>query len=494
MAPVHHPRRTLLAAAVTFAIPAALVGSLAAASEDATVRKALSRVQATYLEPDRIDPEVMLRGALESAGRFLAADEGASAAEPSPVTCSGVREAVALANSLGPCFEEILDAAVGTEPGASPRRDRLRAALLDGALRTLDRFSGAYTAAARRNLMGRFQGTGSGIGVRIGRREGDLRILEVFAGSGAAEAGLLPGDILARVAGEDVGGLAVAEVSRLLRGEVGTRVEVEVERDGPLGFSIERRNYVRPTVRGEILGEDLGIIRITHLSRNTEEQVAATMQELFREHRIRRILLDLRGNTGGSMLTAAAIADLFLRHGVLLEALDRNDRPVPGLRARVEASRRGWDRIPLAVLVNGSTGSSAELLAAALAWNDRALLIGEPTFGKNIVQKMHQFDEVDLTVKISSAYMKAAGRRLPADGLPPDVWVEPGGGAPPQEETAIVRQPPEGGDSWERLALAILDAHADASRSVMIDGLRGDAAAEAEAVAPGAVPDPGRGS
>jgi carboxyl-terminal processing protease len=282
-------------------------------------------------------------------------------------------------------------------------------------------------------------------------------------------------------------------VSRLLRGEEGTRVEVEVERDRIFSFTIERRTYVRPTVRGELLGEDLGVIRITHLSRNTEEQVAATMQDLFREHRIRRILLDLRGNTGGSMLTAAAIADLFLKHGVLLEALDRNDRPGPGLRARVEASGRGWDRIPLAVLVDGSTGSSAELLAAALAWNDRALLIGEPTFGKNIVQKMHQFDDVDLTVKISSAYMKAAGRRLPAEGLPPDVWVEPEGDAPPEGEGAIVRQAPEGGRSWERLALAILDAHADASRSVMMDGLRGDAAAETEAAAPRPVPGPGQG-
>ena len=276
------------------------------------------------------------------------------------------------------------------------------------------------------------------------------------------------------VVAHSMGGLVLYA---LLQGEEATPVEVEVDRDGPLSFTILRHKFVRPTVTADLGRDSIGIVRIFHLSKNTRDQVSDRMQELFRQYHIRRLVLDLRGNSGGSMLAAAAIADLFLREGVLLEALDRNDRPVPGLRERVEATGRGWTRMPVVVLVDGATGSSAELLAAALAWNDRALLIGDRTFGKNIVQKLHHFETVDLTLKISSAYLKAAQARLPGDGLEPDVWIGEReaieGQRPGPGPDDVVRLAGEAEDPWMEIALEILERHADPSRTAMVSRLRG---------------------
>jgi carboxyl-terminal processing protease len=468
-------RRSFLAAAVLAPLVAA--EEPMSPSEDPAVRQALERVASTYVEPERIDPGRMRAAAIAAAAPLLggaALDDGVEV-EGRTVPCRAPASQD-LVPSLAPCLEALL-AAGDAGDGGRPRADRgvLRAAMLHAALGTLDRFSGAYTGSARRNLRARFTGTGVGIGVRIGRRGGVVQVVEVYPGGGGEEAGLAVGDVLLRVAGEPVEGLAVSEVSERLQGEEGTVVDVEVARDGGhRSFAIPRRTYVRPTVEGRAGREGIAVLRIEHLSKNTPEQVAGRMQDLLREHG--KIVVDLRGNTGGSMLAAAGVADLFLREGVLLEALDRDDRAVPGLRERVEATPDGWPQVPVAVLVDERTGSSAELLAAALAWHDRGLLVGERTFGKNVVQKLHEFEEADLTLKISSAYLRAARRRLPAEGLAPDVWIgeagEPGRAGPRPGD--VMRAAGQGQDPWLEVALEILERHGDPSRAAMIDRLRDD--------------------
>ena len=451
--------------------------------KDPTTRAVLKRIQETYLEPDRIDPEKMLGAALRAVvrllpGAALAEIEGgfelqlAGASLELPDPADGE-----LPEGLAPAFERLLALleerrAAGQED--LPETGRARAALLHGALRTLDRFSGAYIGGARSNLIGNFTGTAVGVGVMIGRRDQVIRVIEVYPGSGAAAAGLEAGDTVTRVDEQAVEGLMVSEISRLLRGEAGTEVRVFVERAGvPLAVTVTRQQYVKPSVTGRAEGK-IGILRISHLSKNTPAQVSSHMERLAGQERVRMMILDLRNNSGGSMLAAAAIADLFLTEGVLLEALDRADRPVAGLRSRVEATRRGWPRMPLVVLMNGNTGSSAELLAAALAWHDRALLLGERTYGKNIVQKLHHFDADDLSVKISSAYMKTAGRRLPGEGLVPDIRVRSDGdeSGVPGDAGGILLEPGDEEDPWAAIALRLLTAHGGPSRDAMVRAVR----------------------
>ena len=125
------------------------------------------------------------------------------------------------------------------------------------------------------------------------------------------------------------------------------------------------------------------------------------------------------------MLAAAAIADRFVNRGTLVEALDRSGQPVPGLASKVVATEGEKLNWPLAVLLDGRTSSAAELLAAALAWNDRAILIGQRSFGKTTVLKLYHYPQDDLTLRLAVAYMRAAGRRLDPAGIVPDLALVP---------------------------------------------------------------------
>ena len=451
--------------------------------KDPTVRAALQRVEETYLEPDRIDPPAMLAAALRTAAGILPA---ASVEETeggfSLQFDGGALDLAApgegrLAEVLSPGLERVL-ALLEERRGAGqpdlPEVSRMRAALLHGALRTLDRFSGAYTGGSRSNLIGNFTGTSVGVGVMIGRREEVIRVIEVYPGSGAATAGLHAGDILTRVDETAVDGLVVSGVSRLLRGDEATQVRVFVERAGvPLAFTVTRRQYVKPSVTSRV-EDSIGVLRISHLSKNTPAQVIEHLERLAGEDRVRMILMDLRGKQRRQHAGGCSRRGFVPRGG----CSSGGARSIGQARSGTAASR-GCDKTWLAahapaILMDGRTGSSAELLAAALGWHDRALLIGNRTYGKNIVQKLHNFEADDLSVKISSAYMKTAGRRLPGDGLPPDIWVGSGSdaGEAPVDGMGIRMEPGQEDDPWAAMALRLLAAHGGPSRDAMVKAVR----------------------
>ncbi|MCP3987082.1 MAG: PDZ domain-containing protein [bacterium] len=382
---------------------------------DPVVREVLARVETSYLEPDRISPARMIDGALRAAGRH----GGTIPAEPVPQAAG----AESLAELVAPTIENSLNRLVETsdltdEPEAV--QNLARAVLLGGAVGTLDRYCRAVSGEARARMVGRFTGTQGGIGVRIGRREGRIRVLACVAGSNAASAGLQAGDELLEVDDLSVAGLTVGGVIARLRGKPGSVVKIRIDRiDGLL--CVERRRFTTRTVSHSMLRGSVVHLRLTHLSKRSPEQFDRHLAQA-QAHGARGAVLDLRNNSGGSMLAAATIADRFVERGVLLETADREGLPVAGLRQRVDASSgRRFDE-PLLVLVNGATASSAELLAAALARHERGVLYGCHTFGKNFVQKLHHFDAADLTLKLSVAYVRTAGALLPAEGLEPDVF------------------------------------------------------------------------
>ncbi len=383
-------------------------------SFDPVVRRVLARVESSYLEPERISPARMIDGALRAASRHADMDP----AEPIP-PAAGART---LAEQVAPAIEEILSLLVDEQDNqAEPAqaRNQVRAVLLGGAVGTLDRYCRAVSGDARARLLGRFTGLQGGVGVRIGRREGEIRVLGCVAGSSAASAGLQVGDRLLEVDRLPVDGLTVGRIIARLRGEPGTVVEIRIDRtDEPL--RVERKRFATRTVTSTMFRNGVVHLRLTHMSKRTPEQLDRHLAQA-RSGGIRGVVLDLRDNRGGSMLAAATIADRFIEHGVLLETTDRDGLPVAGLRQRVEASSGGFVDYPLLVLVNGATASSAELLAAALVRHDRGLLYGCRTFGKNFVQKLYPFDAADLTLKLSVAYVRTAGTPLPATGLEPGV-------------------------------------------------------------------------
>ncbi len=381
---------------------------------DPVVRDVLARVESSYLEPDRISPARMIEGALRAASRH----GGTNLAGQVPQAAGAGSLAEAVAPTIENSLTLLVEAGDRTDdPEAA--RNLARAVLLGGAVGTLDRYCRAVSGEARARMVGRFTGIQGGIGVRIGRREGRIRVLACVAGSNAASAGLQAGDELLEVDGLSVEGLTVGGVITRLRGEPGSVVKIRIDRIDGLLY-VERRRFPTRTVSHNMLRGSVVHLRLTHLSKRSPEQFDRHLAQA-RAHGARGAVLDLRNNSGGSMLAAATIADRFIERGVLLETTDREGLPVAGLRQRVDASSGRLFDDPLLVLVNGATASSAELLAAAVARHERGILYGCRTFGKNFVQKLHHFNAADLTLKLSVAYVRTAGALLPAAGLEPEV-------------------------------------------------------------------------
>ncbi len=263
------------------------------------------------------------------------------------------------------------------------------AEFLFGATDALDPYTRFMTAemlgAYERQLTGEY----AGIGAAVTRREGRVFLDEVFAGGAAHAAGFEADDEIVRVGGRPVRDLDLAEISRRLRGEAGTEVLVSVRAggEGPAVTHTLVRTPVRlPAVRGVqmIAGEDaVGYLRLTVFRSGTERELRAAVADLVARG-ARRLVLDLRGNPGGSLLEAISAAGVFLAGGRVVETRGRAlgtdwtyDVPL--------FARQAWAG-PMAVLVDAGTASAAEALAAALAARDRAPLVGRRTYGKGAAQ------------------------------------------------------------------------------------------------------------
>lgn len=404
------------------------------AAQAPAIRETLAEFGNRYLDTKAIDPRAMLVAGVEELGRNV---PGMVVDRQGDELLLGIGESRARLSTVGIAdldgLASRLDAGVAWAQGAGPGRSpsELSAAALRGAVRRVDRWGTVLTGEDREGLEGRFKGSMSGIGCRIGRRDDGLAVIEVYPGTPAAEAGLRDGDRLAEVDGVDVRAHAVDEVVARLRGPAGTAVRVTVERGAGERETLEmlRRQIVTPTVASRMLAPDVGYLRVSHIAQNSGATAARMIGGIREAPELRALVLDLRGNTGGSIVAAGQIADQFVESGVLIETVGAHGKPVAGLRPRVAATASTADRkpaAPLVILVDNRTGSSAELLAAALARHDRALLVGERTFGKGVVQKTIPVGaQRELLLKVTVARSLAAGAEIPVDGLLPDIRLDP---------------------------------------------------------------------
>jgi carboxyl-terminal processing protease len=280
----------------------------------------------------------------------------------------------------------------------------------------------------KEQILDSFSGTMAGVGCKIGRRGDEIAVIEVYPGTPAANAGLREEDRIIAIDGEPTSGHAVAEIVDRLRGPAGSSVRLSVRtpgREQPEAFEIERQRFVIPTVRSKMVGPGIGYLRVSRLSQNSGVVAERALRGIREDRGLRGLVLDLRGNSGGSMLAAGRIADQFVSGGMLIETRGAHGTPVRGLRqiaATVNPDSFEDSNLPVVVLVDKGTGSSAELLAATLAWHDRAVLVGQRTYGKPVMQKLLPIGD-DLLLKLTVARSYAAGRPVPESGLEPDVIV-----------------------------------------------------------------------
>ncbi len=304
--------------------------------------------------------------------------------------------------------------------------------LLKGATEALDKHSRLLYGERLKAFDKRLKGTFFGIGARISVDEDQrVYIKEVFEGNPAAREGLEDGDVLLRIDGQSTTGMSVDDAVSRLTGQRGSFVEVVVERvvdDIPeeLSFTIQRDEIEEPNLDWRVLPGQFGYIHIDHFSELTEQNLSRALIDLDEQAAMGRgLVIDLRGNTGGSMMQSARAADAFLSSGDLVRTVGRDGGKVRGLVEHIWAEDEGHEpQLPIVILQNHRTASGSEILAGSLRELDRAVLIGTRSYGKGTVQKVYTL-RPDTRLKLTVAeYLLAGGLSIDRmGGIPADLPV-----------------------------------------------------------------------
>jgi carboxyl-terminal processing protease len=263
--------------------------------------------------------------------------------------------------------------------------------------------------------------TGVGIQITQDEKTKKIKVISPIEGSPAAQAGLLAKDEIIKVDNKSTAGMDINQVVSLIRGPVNTNVTLTISRGKQtLQFPLKRarielhavRHSSQPTPKGQI-----GYIRLTQFNSNAPNEMKAAIRDLTKKN-VSGFILDLRMNPGGLLYSSAEIARMWMDDGAIVSTKDRR-----GETERLTAGKGSLTDKPLVILVNGGSASASEILAGALQDNKRAVLVGEKTFGKGLVQSVHPLaDGSGLAVTIAK-YFTPSGRDINKKGIEPDVKV-----------------------------------------------------------------------
>ncbi len=271
-----------------------------------------------------------------------------------------------------------------------------------------------------KNLQGDFEG----VGAALEKQKEKVTITEVMKGRPAADAGLLPGDIILSVDGKTVENETIYKTVDRIRGKKGTTVELEIYRNGEVKkYNITRANIHVENVTFEMKG-DIGVLEVNQFGETLEDEFKTAFKEMKAKNP-KGIVVDMRYNGGGYMEGAVALASYFLPERTKVMSMQERDKPVKDSFTTVQSLND--TTTPMVVLVNGGSASAAEIFAASMQESNRAQLVGEKTFGKGVVQQMFPLSfGSDEMVKITIAkWLTPSGKNVTHDEpLTPDVLVK----------------------------------------------------------------------
>lgn len=289
-----------------------------------------------------------------------------------------------------------------------------------------DPYSEYYPAEELEEVLNDNQGVSYGIGayISLNRTMNTAMISGVMEGTPAEEAGLREGDLIYQVDGEDIQGLSVTRVVRMVKGKENTTVHLTVYREGEpdyLEMDVVRGKRIEiETVTGAMLEDtnSIGYIHIQEFDGVTVDQFNEAMAEL-NANQMKGLILDLRSNPGGDMAAVTDIARRLLPEGLIVYTEDKE-----GKRTEYTCDGKHEIQIPLAVLVNGYSASASEILAGAIQDYNKGVLIGTTTFGKGIVQRINRLEDGTALKLTVSAYFTPSGRNIHGIGIEPDIQLE----------------------------------------------------------------------
>lgn len=303
--------------------------------------------------------------------------------------------------------------------------DKLFRGAINGMLRTLDPFSGHLTGEQQTTLHEETEGEFGGIGIQIDYKRGRLVIVAPIDGTPAFKAGLKAGDRILKVDDNDVASMGMEKTIAKMRGKPGTSVRILYTRDGfqePREITLERAMIPIKSVTKAKVVDGVGYVRLTQFMEKTHEELKQVLEERFSGEDVRGLVIDLRDNPGGLLVSAVKICSYFLPQDSFVVSVE-------GRKHSVEEKAVGGYRfrdIPLVLLVSGGSASAAEIMAGSLQAHGRAIIVGEKTFGKGSVQSILPLsDGSELKLTMAYYYVQPKStpdrRRIHGNGVLPDV-------------------------------------------------------------------------
>tara|TARA_Y100000590_G_scaffold271431_1_gene304726 strand:- start:2644 stop:3774 length:1131 start_codon:yes stop_codon:yes gene_type:complete len=294
---------------------------------------------------------------------------------------------------------------------------------INGVLQSLDPYSAYMNPELFKNMQTDTQGKFGGLGIEIGMEAGVVKVISPIDGTPAAKAGIKAGDYIVKIGEVQVQGKSLMEAVKLMRGPVGSSVELTIRRRGKkkaLVKKVTRKIIVINSVEAKILKEKIGYIRLKSFNSNSSAQLVKKIENFEKKEKPHGYILDLRNNPGGLLTQAVNITDFFLSDGEIVSTKGR----------RVIENRRFFakkgDKLngkPLIVLINNGSASASEIVAGALKDHKRAIILGEDTYGKGSVQSIIPLsDGGGIRITVSKYYLPS-GKSISEVGVKPDIFV-----------------------------------------------------------------------
>lgn len=265
-----------------------------------------------------------------------------------------------------------------------------------------------------------------GLGIEVGMEDGFIKVIAPIDDTPAQRAGVEAGDLIIRIDDQAVKGLSLDEAVKLMRGKPGTEVQLQILRDGreaPFKVTLERAIIKTVSVKSRMLEPGYAYIRLSQFQSRSTDDLLKAVENLQKDSKdqLKGLILDLRNNPGGVLQAAVGVADAFLESGAIVYTEGRVDDSQLNFEASPDDVLLG---APLVVLVNGGSASASEIVAGALQDHRRAVIMGQPTFGKGSVQSIVPVNEKTAIKLTTARYFTPNGRSIQAEGIVPDIILQ----------------------------------------------------------------------
>tara|TARA_B100000780_G_C21078145_1_gene434117 strand:- start:72 stop:1223 length:1152 start_codon:yes stop_codon:yes gene_type:complete len=297
---------------------------------------------------------------------------------------------------------------------------------INGVLQSLDPYSAYMSPKSFKGMQTDTRGEFGGLGIEIGMESGVVKVISPIDDTPASEAGIKSGDYIVKINGEQVQGKSLTEAVDLMRGPVGSEINLTVRRRNikkALNFKIKRAIIEVKSVEAKIIGEEkkIGYLRLKSFNENSNNQLSKSINTFEKNNKLNGYILDLRNNPGGLLSQAISITDFFLDDG---EIVSTKGRKITESRKFFSKKGDGINGKPLIIIINNGSASASEIVSGALKDHKRAIILGERTYGKGSVQSIIPLKNgggIRLTI---SKYYLPSGKSISDVGVLPDIFVE----------------------------------------------------------------------